>query len=97
MLMPHVALRMLAACLILAGVLLAGGAMAKPSAPAATPGVVLAASAVPTPAAVAASAPSASLAAEAPACSRKVKVVYAGYGEAARADCAVATTASKAD
>lgn len=42
------------------------------------------------PAAQAAAAPAASV----PACARKVKVIYAGYGEADRAGCSVASAAT---
>ena len=75
MVLPNVALRLLAAGCVITGVAFAGGAMAAPGAteltePATT--VAVAADAVEKPN---------------PACTRKVKVVYAGYGEADRLGC----------
>jgi hypothetical protein len=72
--------RLVTATVLLGSVALAGSAMAKP----AGGEVALASAALPRPPSLprlrAASEP-------ASACTRKVKVVYAGYGEAARAGC----------
>jgi hypothetical protein len=94
MVLPHVALRMIAACSILLGLVFAGGAMAKSApdakAPAATAPIAVANATVP-----ATSAPAVQAVAADP-CARKVKVIYAGYGEASRASC-VTTSSAKAD
>jgi hypothetical protein len=92
MVTPHIALRLLAATVLLSGVALAGSAMAKPTA-----GETAIASAATTsvPTEVAATAP-VSVDASAGGCARKVKVVYAGYGEAARASCGVASATAAA-
>lgn len=75
MVLPHVALRLLAATALLAGVAIAGGAVAATAdAPAPNADVTAAAPVADT---------------AVPSCARKVKVVYAGYGEAERAGCAV--------
>ena len=87
MVTPFIAVRLVAATVLLGSVALAGSAMAKP-----VTGETTLASAAPVAtslsAVVATSAPVAS-ADQATGCSRKVKVVYAGYGEADRAGCSV--------
>lgn len=92
MVLPHVALRLLAASVVITGVALAGSAIAKPL-EVASAEVGKVASAVP----VAAVAPSGPVAATEPvaACARKVKVIYAGYGEADRASCIVSSKVGK--
>lgn len=95
MVSAHIALRLVAASILISGVAFAGSAMAKPVAEPATQKV---ASVVTADSGTIAAAPSAA-AAPAPlatdgACSRKVKVVYAGYGEAARASCIVSSSAA---
>jgi hypothetical protein len=89
MVLPHVALRLLASSVVITGVALAGSAMAKPLEVASASDVAKVASTAPA-AALAAAAP---VAASAPvaACARKVKVIYAGYGEADRASCLVSS------
>ncbi len=92
MVQPAVALRLVAAACLLAGVAFAGGAMAKPAdaRSTATAGKVAAfAEAAAKPAAVESPSVASVVLKEAvPACARKVKVIYAGYGEADRATCA---------
>lgn len=89
--------RLLAATILLSGVAFAGAAMATPlaeTAPASQKmASVVAAPAAAVPSSVVAPVPAA--VSEAPAaCARKVKVVYAGYGEAARASCIVSSSAA---
>lgn len=90
MVLPQVALRLLAASVVISGVALAGGVMAKPLEVASAGDVAKVTSAAPQ-AALAVTAP---VAASAPvaACARKVKVIYAGYGEADRASCMASST-----
>jgi hypothetical protein len=87
MVTPFIAVRLVAATVLLGGVALAGSAIAKPGA-----GEATLASAAPVsssvPAAVAVTAPVV-MAEPASPCGRKVKVVYAGYGEAERAGCSL--------
>lgn len=99
MVLPHVALRLMAAACLIGGVALAGSAMAKPlsseakvasAAPAMTAPVAPAIVAPSMPATVAA----APVADAQDGCTRKVKVVYAGYGEASRAGCVVSSRAN---
>ena len=82
MVTPHIAVRLVAATVLLGSVALAGGAMAA--------GETTLASAAPAatsvPAVVAVSAPVA-VTEPVTGCGRKVKIVYAGYGEADRAGC----------
>ena len=92
MVLPHVALRLLAASVVITGVALAGSAMAKPLEVASASEAAKVTSATPV-AAVAAPAPVASE--PVAACARKVKVIYAGYGEADRASCIVSSKAGK--
>lgn len=83
MMKPSIALRLLATACLLATVVIAGGAMAKSVETAkssATPLVALAQA----PAAQQDVAATVNLG---PACARKVKVVYTGYGEGDRASC----------
>ena len=80
MIQPTMALRLVAASLLVTMVALGGGAIAAPGdmpLPGSDAKVVAA---------------EAAIQAEVPTCTRKVKVVYAGYGEADRATC---TTAAK--
>jgi hypothetical protein len=86
MVTPFVAIRLVTATVLLGSVALAGSAMAKPAG-----GEVALASAA-APASVASTA--APTSEPASACARKVKVVYAGYGEAARAGCPAPTSAN---
>ena len=94
MMKPEVALRLLAAACLLAGIAVAGGAMAKSGdMPGGANGAKVAAVAQPAAAPVEAAVTPKTVPAvrEAmPPCARKVKVVYAGYGEADRAACATA-------
>jgi hypothetical protein len=85
MVTPFVAIRLFTATVLLGSVVLAGSAMAKP----AGGEVALASAAAPAASVPASVAVTASVPASEPAsaCTRKVKVVYAGYGEAARAGC----------
>jgi hypothetical protein len=88
MVTPFVAIRLVTATVLLGSVMLAGSAIAKP----AGGEVALASAAAPTTSiAATASAPTSE---PASACARKVKVVYAGYGEAARAGCPAPTNAN---
>jgi hypothetical protein len=80
---PNVAIRLLAAACVLTGVAFAGGAMAASNGPDLTAPTV-----------------SVSVQTDAadkpnPACARKVKVVYAGYGEADRIGCATTAKAGE--
>jgi hypothetical protein len=91
MVTPNIAARLFAATVLLGSVALAGSAMAKPVA-----GETTLASAAPVEASVPSAvtgAASASLGETSTGCSRKVKVVYAGYGEADRAGCSVSAKA----
>ena len=92
MVTPHIAVRLVAATVLLGSIAMTGSAMAKPNA-----GETTLASAAPVdtsvPTSVAVATP-VSLAEPAPGCSRKVKVVYAGYGEADRAGCSVSAKAA---
>lgn len=89
------AIRILAVPCVLAG--FAAGADASAAKPAKTASVVKMASgaelATPAPATPVAvqPTPAAVSVASVPACARKVKVIYAGYGEADRAGCSVAS------
>ena len=85
-----IAIRLFATTVLLGGVALAGSAMAKPGANETTLASV-------SDAATVASAPSVAAVHDAAAgCTRKVKVVYAGYGEADRVGCApLAKSAAK--
>ena len=92
MITTSIAIRLVAATVVLGSVALAGGAMAKP---AANETAMAAAASTAVPASVAARA-SVAVDDTAAGCSRKVKVVYAGYGEADRMGCAAgAKSASK--
>ena len=102
MMKAHVALRLLGTACLLAVVVAAGGAMAKSAdAPTrANGGKMVAAVTQPvsapieTPAAI----KELPVIKEAtPACARKVKVVYAGYGEADRATCSTTSAKVAAD
>ena len=99
MVQPSVALRLVATACLLAGVAFAGSAMAKPgdtrsTSPAAK--VVASAEAAVKPTIVEApSVASAALKDDVPACARKVKVIYAGYGEADRAACAISAKVAR--
>jgi hypothetical protein len=92
MVTPYIAVRLVAATVLLGSVAVAGTAMAKPGA-----GETTLASATPAatsiPAAVAVTTPVA-VTEPATGCARKVKVVYAGYGEADRAGCSVSAKAA---
>ncbi|MDB5589807.1 hypothetical protein [Enterovirga sp.] len=83
MVTPFIAIRLAAATLLLGSVALAGDAMAKPAANETT----LASMPAAMPTAVVAAAPM-TVEDSASGCARKVKVVYAGYGEADRMGCA---------
>lgn len=83
MVQPIVALRLLAATCVITGVAFAGGAMAAAGAPELTEP------------ATSISAPADAVEKPNPACLRKVKVVYAGYGEADRLGCSVAAKAGE--
>ncbi|MGA0598890.1 hypothetical protein [Enterovirga sp. CN4-39] len=83
MITPFVAVRLVAATVVLGGVALAGSAIAKPLAAETTLAANVAA---PVSGPVAAAA---TMAEPDAACARKVKVVYSGYGEADRIACAV--------
>jgi hypothetical protein len=78
MVSSSVIVRLVAATFLLTGVAFAGSAIAKPADSAADASGDTTASAAASSAGSEASGP----------CARKVKVVYAGYGEAARAGCA---------
>lgn len=92
MITPNIALRLVAATVVLGGVALAGSAMAKPASAETTLAAAGASTSVPPSVAV-----SAPVAVNEPgSCARKVKVVYAGYGEADRAGCIGASTAAAA-
>lgn len=100
MISTRMTLRLLATTLILSGVAFAGAAMAKPLTDTIPAGSQKVASSVTAagvgtavPASVVAPVPAA-VSDTAPACARKVKMIYAGYGEAARASCVVSTSAS---
>ena len=98
MISSQMTLRLLAASLLLSGVAFAGAAMAKPTGEAAPQKVAVAittVSASDSVASTSALAPAQAVVSEAsPACARKVKVIYAGYGEAARASCIVSSSAA---
>ena len=89
MVTPHIAARLVAATVLLGSIAIAGSAMAKPVAGETT----LASAETSVPAGVAV-APPAALAEPVSGCGRKVKVVYAGYGEADRAGCSVSAKAA---
>ena len=92
MVTPYIAVRLVAATVLLSGVALAGSAMAKPASGEATlASAAPVSSSVPT--TVAVTAPVAVVDSTS-GCARKVKVVYAGYGEADRAGCAVSAKAA---
>ncbi|MDB5512232.1 MAG: hypothetical protein JWR08_1715 [Enterovirga sp.] len=99
MVLPQVALRLMAASVLIGGVALAGSAIAKPlssEAKVASAEPAMTASAAPS--IVSASIPETGPATRAAdgqdGCTRKVKVVYAGYGEASRAGCVVSSRAN---
>lgn len=89
MVTPNIALRLVAATVLLGSVAVAGSAMAAPTGEA-----TLAANTANTsvPPSVAVTAPVAVN--EPGTCTRKVKVIYAGYGEAARAGCIGSSTSA---
>ena len=91
MITRNIAFRLLTTTVLLGSVVVAGSAMAKPADGETT--IASAASAAgPVPATVAVTAPVAM--SETSGCARKVKVVYAGYGEAARAACVTTSNAA---
>lgn len=102
MLSSQVTVRLLATTILLTGIALAGAAVAAPlPEKAAVAQGKMATVTSPTAAAVSAVpasvvAPVPAAVSEAPACARKVKMIYAGYGEAARAtaSCAVSKSAA---
>ena len=98
MVTSRMTLRLLAASLLVSGVAFTGAALAKPLAETASAAPQKVAVAAVTPASVVPAsvmAPVPAVVSDAsPACARKVKVIYAGYGEAARASCIVSSSAT---
>ena len=100
MLSSRVTVRLLGTAILFTGLALAGAAVAAPlpeKVPAAQGKVaevssLAAAATTAVPQGVVAAVPT--VVGAAPACARKVKMIYAGYGEAARASCAESKSAA---